>query len=106
MLCLKVSDDVHDAMSLLREFLYENVYRSPQVHGEFEKSMKILKDLYIYFMDKKNSRSFEEELDGIEMAGCAVNDPHDRRVCDFIASMTDRHALDLYSKLFLPLPMV
>jgi dGTPase len=105
-LYLRVSDEVNEAMSRLREFLYENVYRSPQVHGEFEKSMKILKDIYHYFMDANNAESFEEELSNIEMAGCAVSDPHARRVCDFIASMTDRHALDLYSKLFFPLPMV
>ena len=103
---LKVSDNMKEAMSRLREFLYENVYRSPQVHGEFEKSMKVLKDLYMYFLDRKNAKRFEHELSDIEMEGCAVNDPHDRRVCDFIASMTDRHALDLYSKLFFPLPLV
>lgn len=105
-LCLKVSDDVRHAMTTLREFLYENVYRSPQVHGEFEKSMKILKDLYVHFLDKNNTDSFEEELIGLEMEGCGVNEPHERRVTDLIASMTDRHALDLYSKLFLPLPLV
>ncbi|MBU1168261.1 MAG: deoxyguanosinetriphosphate triphosphohydrolase [Proteobacteria bacterium] len=105
-LCLKVGDDVRNAMTALREFLYENVYRSPQVHGEFEKSMKILKDLYVFFMDDSNIKSFEEELIGIEMEGCGTNDPHDRRVTDLIASMTDRHALDLYSKLFFPLPLV
>ncbi len=103
---LRVSPDVKDAMSLLREFLYENVYRSPQVHGEFEKSMKVLKDIYHFFLDTRNRDRFELELTDIEMENCAVNDPHDRRVCDFIASMTDRHALDLYSRLFFPLPMV
>lgn len=104
--CLQVSEPVKQAMSTLREFLYDNVYRSPQVHGEFEKSMKILKDLYLYFMDRKNADTFAQELIGIEMEGCALGDPRDRRVTDFIASMTDRHALDLYSKLFFPLPMV
>jgi dGTPase len=104
--CLKVSPEVNEAMSKLREFLYENVYRSPQVHGEFEKSMKILKDIYHYFLDANHCDRFKEELTDIEMEHCAESDPHDRRVCDFIASMTDRHALDLYSKLFFPLPLV
>ena len=103
---LRVSPTVKEAMSLLREFLYENVYRSPQVHGEFEKSMKILKDIYHYFLDTRNCERFELELADIEMENCAVNDPHDRRICDLIASMTDRHALDLYSRLFFPLPLV
>ncbi|MBU1697048.1 MAG: deoxyguanosinetriphosphate triphosphohydrolase, partial [Proteobacteria bacterium] len=29
-----------------------------------------------------------------------------RSVCDLIASMTDRYALGLYSKIFLPKPLV
>ena len=41
-LCLQLSDGVHDAMMALRQFLYENVYRSPKVHKDFEKSKKIL----------------------------------------------------------------
>jgi dGTPase len=104
--CLKISDEVKNAMRVLREFLYENVYRSPQVHGEFEKSMKVLKDLYVFYMDTDNADSFEAELAGIEMVGSAADDPLDRRVADLIASMTDRHALDLYSRLFFPLPLV
>jgi dGTPase len=57
-------------------------------------------------MDRKNADRFATELEGIEMEGCGLSDPHDRRVCDFIASMTDRHALDLYSSVFFPLPLV
>lgn len=103
---LRVSDEVHEAMTELRHFLYENVYRSDQVHGEFVKSMKVMKDLYSYFMEESNHSVFEEELKALEMEGCRVDDPHDRRVCDFIASMADRHALYLYSKYFFPLPLV
>jgi len=101
-----IDNSVHDAMLELRHFLYENVYRSDQVHGEFVKSMKILKDLYEYFLDKSNSDTFNKELKNLEMEDCGTNDPHERRVCDFIASMADQHAISLYSKLFLPLPTV
>lgn len=103
---LRISDDVHDAMMELRQFLYENVYRSPQVHGEFVKSMKVLKDLYNYFLDRRNNDVFEEELRGLEMEGCDRDEPRARRVCDFIASMADRQALDLSAKIFFPLPLV
>jgi dGTPase len=66
----------------------------------------VLKDLYVFYMDTDNADSFEAELAGIEMVGSAADDPLDRRVADLIASMTDRHALDLYSRLFFPLPLV
>ena len=48
-LYLTMSDEVVAAMSTLREFLYENVYRAPQVHNEFVKAKKILSELYTYF---------------------------------------------------------
>ena len=40
-LCLQLGDEVYAAMMGLRQFLYENVYRSPNVHKDFEKSKKI-----------------------------------------------------------------
>lgn len=103
---LKIEESVHDAMLELRHFLYENVYRSEHVHGEFMKSMKILQSLYEYFMDEGNKSTFSRELNNLEMEDSNINDPHDRRVCDLIASLADQHALALYSRLFFPRPMV
>jgi len=34
------------------------------------------------------------------------NDSYERRVCDFIAGMTDRYAQNLYEKIFMPSPLV
>jgi dGTPase len=39
------------------------------------------------------------------MEGCITNEqPRERLVCDFIASMTDRYAMNLYTRLFFPSP--
>jgi dGTPase len=47
------------------------------------------------------------ELSRMGIAGCLDNGgPLDQVVCDFIASITDRHALDLYRKIFFPSPTV
>ncbi len=102
---LDMSERVYGAMTQLRHFLYENVYRAPQVHEEFVKAKKILSDLYGYFMVEP--KMLEEELENMEMQPYASNAlPHQRIVADFIASMTDRYALDLYTTLFLPSPLV
>jgi len=104
-LCLQMGDDVSEAMSLLRQFLYENVYRSPRVHQHFEKSKKILTDLYTFFL--ANEQMLFENLDELQMSGCRHNDQsRERLVCDLIASMTDRYAMNLYKKLFFPIPLV
>ena len=103
---LALSDEVHSAMVELRGFLYERVYRAPQVHREFEKARKILLDLFDYFLKHKDAfisearRLFEEDL--MEIG----NDSYERRVCDFIAGMTDRYAQNLYEKIFMPSPLV
>ncbi len=104
-LVLGMSDNVYSAMTTLRRFLYQNVYRSPQVHNEFVKAKKILSELYAYFLD--NADSLEKELKKMEMAGCTSNgQPRKQLVCDLVASMTDRYALALYKKIFFPEPTI
>ncbi len=45
----------------------------------------------------------QKELEKMEMASWDFSkNKLKRSVCDLIASMTDRYALDLYSRLFLP----
>ncbi len=104
-LCLQMSDEVHAAMMGLRKFLYENVYRSPNVHKDFEKSKKILSELYHYFLD--NAPILERNLSELQMnSGNHDDQPKELVVCDFIASMTDRYAMNLYKKIFFPSPLV
>jgi dGTPase len=104
-LCLSMSDEVYSAMIHLRQFLYENVYRSPKVHRDFEKSKKILSELYAYFLE--NEDLLHRNLKDLNMLGSNHNQPPKARiVCDFIASMTDRYAMNLYQKLFFPSPLV
>ena len=104
-LCLSISDELHAAMITLREFLYENVYRSDQVHKEFVKAIKILSELYTYFLN--NEKMLKKKLEEMEMLACYNSEqPRERIVCDFIASMTDRYALNLYEEIFFPSPLV
>ncbi len=104
-LVLKMSDDLYSAMVMLREFLYENVYRSHRVHKDFEKARKILTELYGYFLTNENE--FHEELVKMELYNTTQNNrSRERQVCDFIASMTDRYAMNLYASIFFPSPLV
>lgn len=91
---LKMSPSVLNATELLRDFLYEKVYYNNKTHEEFLKAKKILFDLYDYF------RTNPELLPITAEEGASV----DRRVCDFLAGMSDRYALQTYKKLFFPQP--
>ncbi|MBU0676246.1 MAG: deoxyguanosinetriphosphate triphosphohydrolase [Proteobacteria bacterium] len=88
-----VDPAVGEAMQILREFLFHRVYRAPQVHSEFLKARKMLKDLFVYAISHPE---FLEE----ETAGNGADTPMVRRACDCIASMSDRHAQNLYHRLF------
>ena len=86
-----------EATLQLRDFLYERVYDLPQVHGDFTKSAKIIRELYAYF--NENQQEFHREAGEV-----FVHEPVEQAVTDFIAGMTDRYAFKLYEKIFLPQP--
>jgi dGTPase len=93
---LIMSKDIMAAINDLRSFLYENVYETNKVHNDFIKAMKVIRELYNYFL--------EHGLPVKQEAGNNQAAPDHREVCDFVAGMTDRYALDLYQKIFLPKP--
>ncbi len=104
-LVLQLSDPVQEAMTRLRKFLYENVYRSERVHAEFFKSKKMISEVYAYFLTHPDV--LREKLAGMEMeAAYDENIPIERVICDLIASMTDRYILNLYQDIFIPTPLV
>jgi dGTPase len=88
-----MSPAIMDAVTELRDFLYERVYFNPHSRGELEKTGKILSDLYHHFLAKP--------ADYIKPY--PAEDPLEKRVGDFIAGMTDRYALRLYERFFMPL---
>lgn len=89
-----MSEPMKEITHSLRDFLYKNVYESEASKKEFKKARKILLDLYNYYIENTDEVSGTFPKESI--------DSKDRMVCDFIAGMTDRFALIMYEKLFLP----
>ncbi|MFC2166099.1 deoxyguanosinetriphosphate triphosphohydrolase, partial [Acidobacteriota bacterium] len=89
---ITMSKEVAEAVSELRQFLYERVYFNPSSSEELKKTEKIITDLYNYILDRPGDlvKSYPEE------------DSLERRVGDVIAGMTDLYALRLYEKIFFP----
>ena len=92
---IMMTPEALEALEALRKYMFENMYLIHEVRGEFEKAQKILTALFEYVVAHP-----EEFLD------TASDEPVERLAIDFIAGMTDRYALNLYSKLFLPKPWV
>jgi len=102
---LHLSDLMQETITRLRKFLYDNVYRNYRVHNEFVKAQKIIRELYDFFLEhefpKGNCSCMET---GKFARRTQTKDKTHRLVCDFIAGMTDRYALDLYTHIFMPKP--
>jgi len=101
MLCdgavIALSAEMDDAIRALRAWLFERVYQVDEVHADFVKASRMLRELFLFFVE--NEKAFllaggrRPPADCIEIS-----------VADFIAGMTDRFALALYSRIFLPQP--
>jgi len=94
---VRLSEKMSAAMTALRDWLFQHVYRSERVHGDFEKASNILRELFEYFMAHPHDLPVyagpQHEATTPEVA-----------VTDFVAGMTDRYALGLYQELFMPRP--
>lgn len=94
---LKMNPEVYNALVTMRDFLYERVYEVHAVHADFVRAQKIVRELYTRFLE--DEKAFSEEIGEVPPGSS-----EEQAVCDFIAGMTDRYALHLYDKLFLPRP--
>ncbi|MFA5147596.1 MAG: deoxyguanosinetriphosphate triphosphohydrolase [Candidatus Omnitrophota bacterium] len=79
----------------LKKFLYDNLYMSHKVVRMADKSRKFVRELFGRYL------SNTELLPATSRQRLEKEGPH-RAVCDYIAGMTDRYALDEYIKLFNP----
>ncbi len=93
---IRMSTEIKRLTYALRDFLYENVYEGEAAKREFTKARKILYDLYQYYLKHTEEVFKEFPKEKVE--------DKERLVCDFIAGMTDRFALMMYEKHFLPQP--
>jgi dGTPase len=79
----------------LKEFLLRNMYRHYRVVRMGDKAGRILRDLFLSYVDEPRQLPphFQEQIerDGVH-----------RVVCDYIAGMTDRFAVEEHQRLFDP----
>lgn len=92
-----MSEEIGQAMKELREFMFENVYTNPKVKGEEIKAERLVEYLYDYFL--AHNDKLPEEYITLVNAG---NTSLERAVCDYVSSMTDRYAVNVFNELFLP----
>jgi dGTPase len=87
---IRMSPEVLQALEELRVFMFQNMYLSPAVRSEFEKAQGVLTVLFQY-VTAHPDEFFADK-----------SEPVERLAIDFIAGMTDRYAINLYERLFVP----
>jgi dGTPase len=93
---IRFSSQMQEYNRILQQFLSQEMYQHPRIVDIMARAQRVISDLFKVYMD-------DEKLlpkDWREVAG--IGDTHHtaRHVCDFIAGMTDRYALDQHKRLF------
>jgi dGTPase len=81
-------------MAALRDFMFERVYLGPAVRAEHRRIARVVRRLFEHYVE--NPRELPggaEELRAAELA---------QRVTDYLAGMTDRYCIRLYTELDVP----
>jgi dGTPase len=90
------SEDMHRRNRQLKDFLYNNLYRHYRVVRMAVKAERIVRDLFNAYLQEPEILP-KHVQDWIEERGL------ERTICDYIAGMTDRFAVEEHQKLFDPL---
>jgi dGTPase len=77
----------------LKDFLYENMYRHYRVVRMQAKAERFLEEMFVSFVELP-AQLPPQTLARIEVVGVH------RAVCDYIAGMTDRYALEEHGRMF------
>ena len=90
------SPDMLEDLAQLRRFLHARMYRHWKVNRTRSQARRILAELFALFMEQPDVMPAEwlAKVEGRDEAGRA------RVVCDYIAGMTDRFAIEEHKKLF------
>ena len=90
------SAQMHENNKVLQGFLSQSMYRHPRVLEIMDRAQRVIRDLFAAYMN-------DEKLlpdDWRETHPRTDQNRYARQVCDFIAGMTDRYALDQHKRMF------
>jgi dGTPase len=90
---VQYSADLRRLNHELRDYLYRNLYYNPEVHEPNRRAVRLLEQLFHHYLEH------HEEV-GEQARRRARKDGWPRAVCDYLAGMTDRYAIQEHQRLF------
>ena len=90
------SEQMAENERVLKQFLSRTVYRHPRIEEIMSRARRVVRDLFHSHMNdpKLLPADWRDGLADLSEAR------HARHICDFIAGMTDRYALESHKRLF------
>ena len=89
------TEEMHNRNRELKDFLYNNLYRHPRVVRMQVKAERLITDLFHAYLDEPTILPYHVQA-------WAEEQSIERTICDYIAGMTDRYAVEEYRKIFDP----
>ena len=90
-----MSEQVQQATDELRSFMFRHVYIGSDAKREENKAVNLIRSLFDYFIQNQAELPVEHRLRVSETDVKLV-------IADYIAGMTDRYAITIFKKLFVP----
>ena len=92
----KFSDEVYQKCKIIRDYLFKNLYNNPEIALKRYKMRNIISNLFHFYMENQNCLPIKWQ----EKIKTSPNATIHIIICDFIAGMTDRYALEINEKIF------
>lgn len=92
---VSLSREVDEAMTELRNFMFDRVYMMDTAKREEERAGHMLSCMYDYFYSNKDKlpKMYKELLDSYDLSTV---------ICDYLSGMTDRYAIKIFTQIFIP----
>ena len=93
---IRQSPEMAEAMKLLRELMFANVYRSSVAKKEEVKAKRMLTELYEYYTEHP------DQLSGEYQRLIERGEKKEQVVCDYISGMTDQYSMHKFQEIYVP----
>lgn len=97
---ISMSEDIGRETENLRKFMFKYVYLNKNAKSEEDKAEYVITGIYNYYL-KNMDKLPEAHLKIYENLSAEKEDI----VCDYIAGMTDRYVVNIFTELFIPKPL-
>lgn len=93
---IEMSSEIYEALMDLRTIMFQDVYDNPEAKKEEKKAIRMLKELYEYYIEYPTA--MPPEYQETDRKGGSLA----QRVCDYISGMTDQYSMERFREIYIP----